>query len=106
MFSSLDLLSGYFQVPVAEQDKKYFAFFDGRRHLKFNRMPQGAWNSGSTMSLLMELVFRGIPPEFLCIYFDEVLLATPTVETHLVLLEKVFAALKQAGLNVHPGKCL
>ena len=58
------------------------------------------------MSLLMELVFRGSPPEFLCIYLDNVLLATPTVETHLVLLEKVFAALKQAGLKVHPGKCL
>ena len=53
----------------------------------------------------MELVFRGIPPEFLCIFLDDVLLATPTVETHLILLEKVFAALKQAGLKVHPGKC-
>ena len=25
---------------------------------------------------------------------------------HLILLGKVFAALKQAGLKVHPGKCM
>ena len=40
------------------------------------------------------------------VYFDDVLLATPTVVTHLILLERVFAALKQAGLKVHPGKCV
>ena len=100
VFSSLDLLSGYFQVPVAEQDKEYFAFSDGRRHLEFNRMPQGARNSGPTMSLLMELVFKGIPPKFLCVYLANMPLATPDVGTHLTLLKKVFAALKQAGLKV------
>ena len=58
------------------------------------------------MSLLMELVFRGIPPEFLCVYLDDVLLATPDVETHLVLLGRISAALEQADLRVHPGKCM
>ena len=85
---------------MAEKDKNYFVFSDGKRYLEFNCMPQGARNSGSTMSLLMELVFRGIPPEFLCIYLDDVLLATPTVETHLMLLAKVFIALKSIRKSV------
>ena len=102
MFSSLDLFSGYFQVPAAEQDKEYFAFSDGRRHFEFDQIPQGARYSGSTLSLLMELVLKGIPPKFLCIY----LCAFSHPGTHQTLLNKMFTALKKAGLKVYPERCM
>ena len=38
-------------------------------------------------------------------YLDDIILATPSVETHLALLEKVLAALRRAGLKLHPRKC-
>ena len=39
-------------------------------------------------------------------YLDDVIIATPDEETHLIMLEKVFDALARAGLKVNPAKCV
>ena len=80
-------------------------FSDGRRHLEYVRVPIGAKNSSASMQCLMELVMRGLPVEYLLVYMDDILLATPTEEMHLEILERVFEALARAGLKVHPHKC-
>ena len=66
----------------------------------------GAKNSSASMQSLMELVMRGLPIEYVLVYMDDILIATPTEEEHLEMLEKVFAALARAGLKVHPEKCV
>ena len=65
----------------------------------------GAKNSGATMAALMELVFRGVPVEYLLSYLDDILIATPDIPTHLEVLESVLKAIQMAGLKLHPGKC-
>ena len=40
----------------------------------------------------MELVMRDLPIEFLLVYLDDILIATPDEETHLFMLEEVFKA--------------
>ena len=49
---------------------------------------------------------RGLPFEYFLTYLDDILIATPDEETHLVMLEKVFDALARAGLKVNPEKCV
>ena len=66
----------------------------------------GAKNSSASMQCLMELVMRGLPIEYLLIYMDDILIATPDEEKHLEMLGKVFDALSRASLKVHPGKCM
>jgi hypothetical protein len=55
--TTMDLLKGNFQIEVAEGQKKYFGFSEGKRHLEYNRTPMGANNSSLTMAALMQLVF-------------------------------------------------
>ena len=105
IFSSLDLLKGYFQIPVAEAHRKYFGFSDGTRQLEYLRCPMGSVNSGSTMASLMERVFRGFPPEYFLSYLDDIIISSPCVETHLEMLDKTLAALQRAGLKLNPLKC-
>ena len=105
VFSSLDLLKGFFQIPIAEPHCKYFGFSDGNRHLEYCRCPMGSKNSGATMASLVELVFRGFPSHFLLAYFDDILIATPTAALHLELLDKVLTAITRAGLKLNPLKC-
>ena len=105
VFSTMDLLKAYYQIPVVEEDTKYYAFSDGRRHLEFARCPMGAKNSGSTLALLMELVLRGLPPECVLGYLDDILIATEDFESHIKILDRLFTALEKAGLKLCPGKC-
>ena len=104
-FSSMDLLKAYYQIPVAEEDQRYYAFSDGRRHLQFTRCPMGAKNSGSTLAMLMELVLRGLPPECVIGYLDDILLATEDWDTHMVLLDKLLKSIIKAKLKLCPIKC-
>ena len=104
-FSSMDLLKAYYQIPVAEEDQKYYAFSDGRRHLAFTRCPMGAKNSGSTLAMLMELVLRGLPPECVIGYLDDILLATEDWVSHMELLDKLLKAIIKAKLKLCPIKC-
>ena len=106
VFSCLDLTMGFHQISVLESQRRYFAFSDGARHLEYQRVPMGAKNSSCSMQCLMELVMRGLPVEYLLTYLDDILIATPDEETHLVMLEKVFDALARAGLKVNPAKCV
>ena len=105
IFSCLDLTKGFHQLQIIESCRRYYAFSDGRRHLEYVRVPMGAKNSSASMQCLMELVMRGLPIEYLLVYMDDLLIATPTEEKHLEMLERVFDALARAGLKVHPGKC-
>ena len=105
IFSNLDLIKGYFQVPIAESHTKFYGFSDGKKHLEYLRTPMGSKNSGATMMSLMERLFRGFPPEFFLSYLDDILICTPCVKTHLDMLEKTFSALQRAGLKINPKKC-
>ena len=105
IFSCLDLLKAYYQVPVVEEHQHYYAYSDGRKHLQFARCPMGGKNSGSTLALLMELVLRGLPPECVLGYLDDILIATEDWDSHIKILTQLFNALEHAGLKLCPGKC-
>ena len=88
-----------------ESHRKVYGFSDGRRKLEYNRCPMGARNSGCSMQRLMELVCRGMEPQYFVCYLDDLLIATPCAKTHLKMIDKAFAALERAGLKVNPLKC-
>nr|XP_055035571.1 uncharacterized protein LOC129423357 [Misgurnus anguillicaudatus] len=104
-FSTLDLASGYNQVPVAETDRFKTAFCTPFGLFEFNRMPFGLCNAPSTFQRLMERIFGDQSFQSLLLYLDDVIVFSATVEQHLQRLELVLERLRQQNLKIKLSKC-
>ena len=105
-FSSMDLASGYWQVPIAEEDRHKTAFVtpDGGLY-EYLKMPFGLPNAPGTFQRLMNELFRRHLWKWELIFLDDVLVYRENEEDHLQRLEMVFQTLRQANLKLKPKKC-
>ena len=102
-FSTLDMLSDYWQVEVAEEDKDKTAFAtrDGLFH--FNVLPFGLCNGPATFQCLTDTVLSGLHWSTCMVYLDVSILGR-TFEAHLHILQ-VCSRLRHANLKVKPSMC-
>lgn len=59
-FSAFDLSSGFHQIPMAEESKKYTGFSTERGHWEFNHMPFRLKNAPATFQRLMDRSFQSL----------------------------------------------
>lgn len=104
-FSTMDLASGYNQVPVAEADRPKTAFCTPFGLFEWNRMPFGLCNAPSTFQRLMQRIFGDQQCQSLLLYLDDIVVFSSTVEQHLERLEAVLGRLQQEGLKAKLAKC-
>ena len=105
LFTTLDLLSGYWQVEVAEADRAKTAFCTTEGLYEFTVMPFGLCNAPATFQRLMDLVLRGLQWSQCLVYINDVIIPGRCFEDHLGNLQAVFQRLRQAGLKLQPKKC-
>ena len=105
IFSTLDLQHGYWQLPVAEEDRSKTAFCPGPGLglFQFCRMPFGLTGAPSAFQRLMDKVFQGLP--FVTTYLDDVLVHSSTVKDHEDHLRQAFQRLANAGLTLRGTTC-
>ena len=104
-FSTLDLRSGYWQIPLSEDAKQKSAFTFQRGLWEWNVLPFGLCNGVATFQRLMDRVLHGLSWSTLLVYLDDVLVISQTVEQMLERLREVFLRLRAANLKLHPEKC-
>ena len=100
-FTTLDLGSAFWQVPLRKQDRDKTGFACELGLF-------GLCNATATFQRLMAHALIGVTKEYgnlvMC-YVDEVVIATPTLEDHIERLDEVFACMKRSGLKCKPSKC-
>ena len=104
-FNTLDLASGYWQVPVAPADRAKTAFTTRKGLFEWKVMPFGLSNAPATFSPLMELALRGLHWERCLVYLDDIVVFGRNFEQALENLELVLDRLASAGLKLKPKKC-
>ena len=105
IFSTLDLKSGFFQVEVDENSRKYTAFVCKNGLYQFKRMPFGLTNNPSTFSRIMQHVLQGLNWKICINYLDDIIIFSKTLEEHLQNLQIVFNRLREFNLKLTPKKC-
>lgn len=105
VFSTMDAASGYWQVPIVENDQEILAFTTPFGSYLWNRMPMGYINSSSVFQRAMnETLDEHL---FFCclVYIDDIIVYSPTLEQHLIDLEKVLTSLQAFGWQLKLAKC-
>ncbi|KZS07209.1 Uncharacterized protein APZ42_029116 [Daphnia magna] len=105
-FSSKDLMSGYWQVLVAEADTSKTAFVTPDGLYEFVRWPFGLNNAPSTFQRLMDRMLGRLKWQMCLVYLDDVLVFGKSFEEHQERLNCVLEALEKAGLTLNVSKCI
>jgi hypothetical protein len=106
VYSSMDLKSGYWQIPMEPASKHLTAFAtpDGATY-QYRVMPFGLKNAPATFQKLMTRVLAGLLGKCVHVYLDDIIVYSRTHEEHVSHLRQVFERLHEYGLRCAVGKC-
>lgn len=104
-FSILDMLSGFWQIPVVKNDRDKTAFVTPDGLFQFKVMPFGLTNSPATFQRLMDRVLSGLTWSRAIVYMDDIIVFGRTFEEHNANLEAVLTRIKLANLKLNLDKC-
>ena len=105
LFSSFDLTSGYFQIPLKQEVIPKTSFVCKFGQYEMIRMPFGLNNAASTFQRTMELALQGLQWHTCLVYIDDIIVYGATFEQHLERVDQVLARIQDARLKLRPDKC-
>ncbi len=103
-FSTMDLTSGFYNVPLHVSDRRYTAFTTPMGLYEYNHLPQGLCNSPASFMRMMLSIFGDLNFSSLLCYLDDLLVFAPSEQGALKHLEVVFARLRSSNLKLAPKK--
>jgi len=106
VFSSLDAVSGYYQIRIAPEDVEKTAFRTTQGHYEFKVLPFGLTNAPATFQALMNSIVEEFDlGDFVVIYLDDILVHSKTLREHAQHLRRLFQALAHHQLFLSRSKC-
>ena len=105
LFCTLDMNSGYWQIPIAPEDRHKTAFITRYGLYQFLRMPFGTSNAPATFQRCINSVLAGLIWNTVIVYLDDVNVTGRDFEDMLHSLKVVLGRFRKYGLKLKPSKC-
>ena len=102
---ALDLLRGYPQIPVREDDRPKTASITHNGHFIFHVMPFWLCNAQASFQRLMKGIFHEQIGKDLADYLEDLLMYALRHAEMLAILDRTLGQLIHAGLKCKPRKC-
>lgn len=104
-FTKLDLQSGYYQIPMEENDIEKTAFRTKFGLFEFTVMPFGLKNAPATFQKTMNKILEGFLQKFVIVYLDDILIYSKDLKQHYCHLRMVLKALESNNFYYKISKC-
>lgn len=100
-FSTLDLKSGYYQIPLNDSDKEKTAFVTPFGLYEFNVLPFGLTNAPAVFQRTMQKVLNELIGIDCLVYLDDIIIFSKTKKDHINKLRRVFSRLQKFNLKLN-----
>ena len=104
-FSTFDLKAGYWQIPIAEDDKKKTAFCTTEGLFEFNVLPFGLSNAPASFQRTINSILGTLRWDMTLVYLDDIIVYSPSFNQHIQHLDLVLTALNNAHVKLNLAKC-
>jgi hypothetical protein len=104
--SKLDLKAGYHQIRLAPGEENKIAFQTYSGHFEFKVMAFGSIGAPATFQHAMNVTLALVLRKFAVVFFDDILIYSPSYEDHLQHLSTVLSILQRDQWQVKFGKCV
>jgi hypothetical protein len=99
IFSTIDLASGFHQIPLAKESRPLTSFSTPKGSYQFTRAPFGLKVIPNSFQRMMSLAFKNIDYAFP--YIDDLVITGSSKETHLKNLEENFKICRSKNLKLN-----
>ena len=97
MFSKLDIMSGFWQIPVEPEHQSKTAFNTRQGKYEFCVMPFGLTNAPAIFQGMMNEIFREHLYKWVVVYLDDLVIFSKDLNEHLNHLKTRFNLFKHHG---------
>ena len=104
-FTTCDAASGYWQIPVEEDDQEKLSIITPFGTYSYLVMPMGYCNSSGIFQRAMNETLDEYLFSCCLVYVDDLIIYSPTFEAHLEDIKKVFIKLRLFGWKLKLSKC-
>jgi len=104
-FTTIDLFSGFHQIPMNETDIPKTSFTTMYGNYQFLVMPFGLCNAPATFQREMNRIFFPLIGVCMFVYIDDLVIFSKSFDEHINDIIKVFTIIRDNGLKINFNKC-